>query len=318
MDKELLKNIRTLYREEPADLFAHGRELARTMRNITASPIRISPECRSEPHCRHCEWWPRVKIDEQFGREIKFENIVKQAITVDQAGIDYVYLASGCYGKIPKKFIRCVSAIKASTNLEVYGLFGAVDPNSLRMFKESGGDGYWCGIEIANEELFKYVRPGDSLEKRYDTMGHVKNLGLKLWSGFIFGIGESMTDRQKAIAKLREYEPDAISILPFIPCMYTQMERSDPPNPFQWAVTLAICRIIMPSADIFTPLTPHNIMTYGLSAGANALSMVFPYSTLPGPFRDITSVKPDYESVFKFLKDESFLTRDWGKIVTGQ
>jgi biotin synthase-like enzyme len=71
---------------------------------------------------------------------------------------------------------------------------------------------------------------------------------------------------------MKELQVDSIVIMPLKPMPYTEMEKYDPPNMYQWAKTVAIATIFMEQADIFT--NPDQA-AWGIRAGANAFFPVY-------------------------------------------
>ena len=101
----------------------------------------------------------------------------------------------------------------------------------------------------------KYIgnsgRGGDSLADRKEMLYAAREIGIKIWSGFIFGLGETQQDIINGLDFLMELDVDTVSILPFIPYPYTEMRGENPANPLQWARVVAITRIYLDAVNIF-------------------------------------------------------------------
>ena len=129
-------------------------------------------------------------------------------------------------------------------------------------------DGYWCGVEVMNEAAFKKLRPGDSLKAHLETLSNTREMGLRVWSSFILGVGETEADIARAIEFLIGLVVDAVMITPLNPWPYTGMERCNLPNPYWVAKVLAVTRIVLGEINIITSSGFGNL-EWGIVAGTN-------------------------------------------------
>ncbi len=269
-------DIAELFALEDNELFSRARSVGRKRPTILCAPNPIIGACTTRPTCRHCRWENAKALDSAFRLKKTTDEMLKRTDVIAQAGVHRMVVASGWMGyDVPAHFCECIRAIKDRFNLEIFGLFGAVSPSSLAELKEAGMDGYQCGLESPNERVYRGFRPGgDSLEDRKHTLFAARNLGLKLWSGFLVGVGESRADIAAGLAFLDTLGLESISILPFIPQPHTKMWGANPANPLQWARVVAIARLLMPGPNVF--FKPEGFYgDYAILAGANGC-YVFP------------------------------------------
>jgi biotin synthase len=213
-------------------------------------------------------------LSSRYWRTSTLEEVSIRAKSFGKAGMHKIYMPSGCMGpEIPDYFFEYLIAVKESSGLETFGFFGAVNKATLSSLKSVGADGYWCGIEMPNEEIFRRNRPGDDFKARLDTLRDARELGLITWSGFITGMGESEDDIIYGLELMKEFSVDAVLITPFRPWPFTAMEAENPANMYEWAKVLAITRVFLGNIDIF--VSPE-FASWGLRAGANAFFPVFP------------------------------------------
>jgi biotin synthase len=238
----------------PAELFRRAAQINGAKKSIQASPTIIEERCSTNPPCRHCKWEYFKTLGIQTGRPKRIEETIARAKELDAQGVDRTFAATGWMGyRIPREFSDHIRAIRENSSLEVYALMGALDRESLAELKAAGLQGYLCSLESPSETVYRSFRPGgDSLADRVEALTWAKELGLKIWSGFLIGFGETEGDIKKGIEMLRELEPQSISILPFTPFPQTGMEDAMPANPMRWAKAVAAATLCMPQADIFT------------------------------------------------------------------
>ena len=259
------------------ELFSKAQEIGSGKVKIKASPAIITGECLTKPHCNHCKWDNTKEKNEQFSLKNSVEAVIERGQFLESVGINRVFTASGWMGyKIPEDYPNYIEALKTKTELEVFGLLGAIDKESLKRLKSSGMDGYLCGIESPNEEVYRKFRPGgDTLQDRLSTLYYSKELGLKIWSGFLVGFGEEEKDVIKGLNILKDLEPESLSILPFTPYPFTNMMGDNPANPLYWARTVAQAHIYIEEANIFSDMQSGFYGEYSLLTGANG-SYEFP------------------------------------------
>jgi biotin synthase len=257
-------------------LFARAQEKAAAREKLTCSPIPLIGACTTTPTCRHCRWENIKAEDETFFRKRSEEDVIRRAKTLTDLGIKRIFMPSGWMGlEIPEFFCDLVQAVKETSQKEVFGLFGAVSRNSLEMLKAAGMDGFFCGLESPNEQIYRKFRPGgDSLQDRKNTIHAAKDLGMKTWSGFLVGFGETDEDIAGALEFFKETEVGSLTIVPFTPFPHTEMWAENPANPLQWARVVAVTRLYLDKPDIFS-MQEGFYAAYGHMAGING-SYVFP------------------------------------------
>jgi len=258
-----------LLREDPYVLFKEAREMAKNKPTKFASGALIDTYCSSNPPCRHCRWRFLEKFNPGFRRVMPKPEIISRALHAEREGIDWLFMPSGCKGShLPDYFYDDVRDIKRNSGIELYGLFGTTDRKSLSLLKEAGMDGFRCGIESPNESILKEVRPSDDLHARVRTIRDAKDMGLKVWSGFIVGLGESREDIARGMKLLKELAVDSVSLGWFEPSPFTEMEQNDPPNPFWAAKVMAAMRIYLGDIDMLGHWRNNN-PEWGFRAGCN-------------------------------------------------
>lgn len=268
-------NLAELFGLQDDDLFSQAQAIGKSLRKLRCSPMPIIGTCTTQPVCRHCSWLNLRKVYPGFSRKRTRDEIIQHTYTLNDAGIDRVFMPSGWMGyEVSDYFYDYITAVKENSKMEVFGLFGSVNKKCLIDLKNAGMDGIQCGLESPNEQVYRKFRPGgDALADRKETLYAAREIGLKIWSGFIQGVGETQKDIIGGLEFIASLEVDSISILPFIPYPYTEMWGDNPPNPLQWARTVAVARIYCKETNIFTS---HETLyaNYGRIAGANGKSVV--------------------------------------------
>lgn len=93
---------------------------------------------------------------------------------------------------------------------------GIADRESLAHLKQSGIDSYNHNLECA-ESYFPRICTTHSFESRFTTCQNALSAGLKLCSGGIYGVGESVAQRIELLRALRDLNPHSSPINFYIP-----------------------------------------------------------------------------------------------------
>jgi len=105
---------------------------------------------------------------------------------------------------------------KEDLSLNYIGCNGLASLEDLKDLKKAGLGSYNHNLETS-KNYYKKICSTHSWEDRYKTALAVKEAGLKLCSGGIFGMGESQKDRDEFVDALVSLEPDSIAINFYVP-----------------------------------------------------------------------------------------------------
>ncbi len=251
-------------------LLNEARKTGSVKDTIFSAHIIIDSHCVIVPPCLHCNWRARDELQKDYRKRMSVSDVVQRVKQAKDDGLNKLYIVTGFLGENPPDFVfEYVEAVKKNVNIETYCMLGTINRSSLQRLKNTGLDGYYCGLESPNHAVYAKVRPGDSLEDRINLLKNAKEIGLKTWSGFILGLGENQADIARGIEILKEIETDVVSYGQFHPAAYTEMEDGVVPQPFGVAKALAATRICMKEVDLFTG---YDFVEWGFLAGCNGVT----------------------------------------------
>lgn len=214
---------------------------------MKASPLILTGDCKTRPICRHCKWEHfKAESYDSFVLDRPLSELIDHAHLLADLGIARAFAATGWMGyRLPREYLDAVGAIcEAEPRLELYGLFGALDRQSHFDLAEAGLTGMLTSLESPNEEVYRSFRPGgDSLEDRVRALEYACEAGLAVWTGFLVGLGETANDAVEGIETIARFEPESVSILPFVPFPDTPMASHAPTDPLWLARVNAAARI---------------------------------------------------------------------------
>lgn len=199
--------------------------------------------------------------------------------------------------------VREISARTSSEPAPSYlcGSLGRLTPAQLRNLKASGLTKCHHNLETSRK-YFPKVCSSHTYDERLETIKNIKEAGLKVCCGGIFGMGETWQDRIDLAFTLNELKVDSIPLNFLIPIKGTALENIQPLSPMEILKIIALFRCINPEADIRIcagrEKNLRDMQSWIFYAGANGL-MIGGYLTQAG-----RSVAEDLQ----MIKDLGFVT----------
>jgi len=159
-----------------------------------------------------------AKIERFYHKPI--EIIVKEAKDAKKRqaiGFCLVTAGKGIDEKTLRFVCEATQAIKKEVdNLNIIACNGTATKEQLQILKDYGVDSYNHNLETS-EKFYPNICTTHKWKERYKTCENAKKAGLKLCTGGIFGLGESMEDRLELIEAIKSLDPNSVPINFFHP-----------------------------------------------------------------------------------------------------
>jgi len=126
---------------------------------------------------------------------------------------------------------------------------GVLDDGSARELKAMGMENYHHNLETA-ESFFDRVCTTHSYQENIDTVRHAMEAGLRVCSGGILGMGESLDQRIELALALRELGVESVPLNFLSPQDGTPFGRLEPMSPREILKCIAVFRYMLPRAEI--------------------------------------------------------------------
>jgi len=143
------------------------------------------------------------------------DQIVLEAKAVTSYGALGFCLVTSGLGLNDKKLsfvCEAARAVRAELpNIHLIACNGTASVEQLCELKNAGIDSYNHNLE-SSREFYTTICSTHSWESRYQTCLNVKEAGLTLCSGGIFGLGESSEDRASFIQSIKELSPSTMPL----------------------------------------------------------------------------------------------------------
>jgi len=170
----------------------------------------LSGTCKED--CKFCTQSVRYHADIERYNYKAIDQIVdeaKQAKANGALGYCLVTAGKGLDDKKVDFVARAAQAVKAEVEaLNLIACNGTANKEQLTYLKEHGIDSYNHNLETS-ERYYPEICLTHGWNERYKTCENVKSVGLALCSGGIFGMGETVQDREDLLSAIASLQPES-------------------------------------------------------------------------------------------------------------
>ncbi|MCC7634434.1 biotin synthase BioB [Stenotrophomonas rhizophila] len=213
--------------------------------------------------CAYCPQAQRYSTGVDAQKLMATEDVVAKARQAKAAGASRFCM--GAAWRSPKdrdipKVAAMIAEVKA-LGLETCATLGMLSGDQAVALRQAGLDYYNHNLDTA-PDFYDSIIHTRQYQDRLDTLGHVREAGLKTCCGGIVGMGETRDHRAgllQALANLPTH-PDSVPINRLVQVAGTPLHGTAELDPFEFVRMIAVARIVMPAAMV------------RLSAGREAMS----------------------------------------------
>lgn len=213
--------------------------------------------------CGYCSQSVHHQTGLKASKLMEVERVIAEARTARAVGATRYCM--GAAWRSPKDrdmeaVVAMVKGVKA-LGMETCVTLGMLDRHQALELKEAGLDYYNHNIDTS-ERYYSKIISTRTFADRLETLGHVRDSGIKVCCGGIVGMGEETVDRIDmlvTLANLPEH-PESVPINMLIPIEGTPLANAAPIEPIDFVRIIALARIMMPTSHV------------RLSAGRTAMS----------------------------------------------
>jgi len=235
------------------DLFYWANKIRQTFKGnkislcaIFAAKLGACPE-----DCKFCAQSAYYQTHLRPHPLVSPEEMVKAASRAPEAASSFGIVTSGnCLNKSELVLVgAAIERIAQGDKLNFCASLGRLRPDEAFFLKEKGLIRYNHNLETSRR-YFPQICSTHTYEERLATIKAVKQAGLELCSGGIFGLGESVADRCEMALALRELDVDSIPLNFLHPTPRTPLADARPLPPLEILRIIAAFRFIFPGKDI--------------------------------------------------------------------
>jgi len=246
-----LMNLKGL---EILDLISVSNRVTRRIRGAEIELCSIinarSGNCSED--CGFCAQSSRFATGAESYPVISPEEALRHAAVMEQAGAQRFSLVTSGRGIPERDFEKALSIfdlLKRETGLRLCASLGIIDEEKALALKKAGVTMYHHNLETCRE-FFPRICSTHTYDDRVKTIRSAKKAGLRVCSGGIAGLGETLGQRTDLAFEIRDLGVDSVPINFLTPIRGTPREKVSPLPPMELLHTLAIFRLVLPKALI--------------------------------------------------------------------
>jgi biotin synthase len=258
--------VEALYQLPLMDLLFRAQQVHRE--NFDANEIQRSAllsvktgGCSED--CGYCSQSKRHKTDTESEALMAIEDVVAAAKVAKDKGASRFCMGAAWRGPKDKDLAKVTEMIREvkALGLQTCVTLGMLKDGQADELKKAGLDYYNHNLDT-DAEFYGQVITTHKQADRIDTIGQVRDAGIKVCSGGIIGMGESRKNRAAMVVQLANLNPppESVPINHLVPIPGTPMANVAPIDNFEFVRTIAAARITMPASFV------------RLSAGREAMS----------------------------------------------
>ncbi|MDE2617263.1 MAG: biotin synthase BioB [Burkholderiales bacterium] len=204
-------------------------------------------------NCGYCPQSAEFDTGVKASKLMELEEVLFAAQRAKDAGA--TRFCMGAAWRAPKdrdieKVADLVRGVKG-LGMETCATLGMLEDGHAEQLRDAGLDFYNHNLDTAPEFYGDIVSTRD-YQDRLDTLARVRGAGVKVCSGGIVGMGETVRHRAGLIAELANLDPypESVPINNLVRVEGTPLADQAPIDPFEFVRTIAVARITMPKARV--------------------------------------------------------------------
>ena len=279
IDRALASRVAALPRESLPELFAmaHRVRVARMGEAVEVESIISAKTGGCPEDCVFCSQSARYHTDvarEPMLAVAELVGLARQTHALGGTEFCIVVAVRGPDERMMRAVVEATHAIRESVDIEVAASLGLLENGQAERLAEAGVHRYNHNLE-AGPGFFPQICTTHTFDDRVQTCRRVRDAGMELCSGGIFGMGESWEDRLDLAFALNELQAHEIPCNFLNPRPGTPLQLSTLLEPLEALRCVAVFRLINPDAVLRyaggRELVLRDLQAYGMLAGANGL-----------------------------------------------
>ncbi|HPT49811.1 MAG TPA: biotin synthase BioB [Accumulibacter sp.] len=262
-------DVEALYQIPLMDLVYRAQQVHRE--NFDANEIQRSTllsvktgGCSED--CGYCSQSARHHTETEREALMPLDDVLAAARAAKDKGASRFCMGAAWRGPKDKDLAQVTEMIRAvkGLGLQTCVTLGMLKDGQAEELKDAGLDYYNHNLDT-DASFYGQVITTHKHADRLDTLGQVRDAGIKVCSGGIIGMGESRRNRAALIVQLANLNPppESVPINNLVPIPGTPLANVAPLDNFEFVRTIAAARIAMPTSFV------------RLSAGREAMSEEF-------------------------------------------
>jgi biotin synthase len=260
MNKDLkkwtLEEIEDLYRLPFNDLIFKAQTVHRENHDpnkIQVSTLMSIKTGGCPEDCKYCSQSIKYNTDVEIEKLLSVDEVIEQAKAAKASGASRFCMGAAWRNLNDSNLEKIKGMVKAvkDLKLETCLTLGMLKKEQAESLKECGLDYYNHNLD-SSEEYYSKVVSTRTYQDRLNTLGYVRDAGIKVCTGGILGLGEENIDRLKLIQVLcnMEEQPESVPMNKLVKIDGTPYSENENVDNFDFIRIIAVSRITMPKTFV--------------------------------------------------------------------
>ncbi|WP_437213947.1 biotin synthase BioB [Pectobacterium sp. LFLA-215] len=243
--------------------------------------------------CKYCPQSSRYRTGIDTERLMQVEQVLESARQAKAAGS--TRFCMGAAWKNPHErdmpyLEQMVKGVK-EMGMETCMTLGTLHNDQAERLASAGLDFYNHNLDTS-PEFYGNIITTRTYQERLDTLDKVRGAGIKVCSGGIVGLGETVRDRAGLLVQLANLPtpPESVPINMLVKVKGTPLAENEDVDPFDFIRTIAVARIMMPASYVRLSAGREQMseqtQAMCFMAGANSIFYGCKLLTTPNPKED--------------------------------
>ena len=256
LKKWTLDDIEDLYRLPFNDLIFKAQTVHRENHDpnkIQVSTLMSIKTGGCPEDCKYCSQSIKYNTDVEIEKLLSVDEVIDQAKAAKASGASRFCMGAAWRNLNDSNLEKIKGMVKAvkDLKLETCLTLGMLKKEQAESLKECGLDYYNHNLD-SSEEYYSKVVSTRTYQDRLNTLGYVRDAGIKVCTGGILGLGEENIDRLKLIEVLcnMEEQPESVPMNKLVKIDGTPYSENENVDNFDFIRIIAISRITMPKTFV--------------------------------------------------------------------
>lgn len=203
--------------------------------------------------CKYCPQSGHYNTGLEREKLMQVEAVLEEARRAKEVGASRFCMGAAWKNPRAKDMpyvLEMVRGVRAM-GLETCMTLGMLTRDQAEALEDAGLDYYNHNLDTS-PEYYGDIITTRTYADRLETLDHVRQAGMKICSGGILGMGESISDRAGLLQQLANLptHPESVPINMLIRIEGTPLEHVEDLDPIEFIRTIAVARILMPASHV--------------------------------------------------------------------
>ena len=203
--------------------------------------------------CAYCPQSNRYDTGLEVEKLMEVDKVLEQARAAKASGASRFCMGAAWRSPKNRDMPHVVAMVKGvrELGLESCMTLGMLTGEQAEELADAGLDYYNHNLDTS-PEYYGDIITTRTYKDRLDTLGHVRDAGMKVCSGGIVGMGEQQRDRAGLLQQLANMpqHPDSVPINMLVRVEGTPLGHEEDLDPFDFIRMIAVARILMPASHV--------------------------------------------------------------------